>query len=107
MSIADANASVYHGVMVARRVTDLTLLRTVLSLRDDETPSTARNVASVLCMSPSTIHRRLENLVEDGVLAKGATGYRLRPPALDLAYFREGHLYWQLKDDGELLVMDV
>lgn len=91
--------------MASRKVSDVDLLRAVLELRDRDIPSTARNVASHLDMSPSSVHRRLQRLVDSGALAAGGTGFRLRPHALDLCgEFREGHLYWQLDGTGDLLI---
>lgn len=89
--------------MAARKLTDAELIRGILQLRDDETFSTARNLALYFNMAPSSLHRRLAEMVDDGYLAKGGTGYRLRPRALDLVGgFAEGYLkvFWQHDRDG-------
>jgi hypothetical protein len=94
--------------MAARKVTDVDLLRSILSLRDRDVRATARNVADDVGMTPSAIHRRLSLLFDRDVLGMDVRGYYLKPSALDLTgTFKEGAvtLVWQTGKDGEIFVI--
>lgn len=92
--------------MAEQKVSDVDLLKAIIECRRRAVPPTARVIAKILGMSPSSIHRRLQWLVEEEAIVSTPDGFALLPHALDFGASRDrmgvALVAWKIGEDGRL-----